>query len=159
MASAQLTLPLSTRPQKFISNLLFVDMAAVQLPLWPTVDKNQVINSPNLSALFHFFFWHDYSYLIRLQRLFLSITSQQYLAYQCHSYLRKKESLYQFCLDITFLKDKFRPVLQKLELKDPSGFLNSQILSTTEYLSNHSSRYHNNCWMFEIGSLITVTIS
>jgi hypothetical protein len=94
---------------------------------------------------FSCFFWDYSSYLLRLQSLFLSITSQQYLPYQGHSYLiKKKESLYQCCLDITFSKDKFRPVLQKLELKDPSG-LDSRILSTTEYLSNQSSRYHNNC--------------
>jgi hypothetical protein len=116
MASAQLTLPLSTCPQCPISYLLtwLLSNFPSDQPWTKIMSSTHQIWVP----FFISFFWPFCSYLIRLQRLFLSITSQQYLPYQGHSYLiKKKESLCQCCLDITFFRDKLKPVLKKLVLK------------------------------------------
>jgi hypothetical protein len=71
-------------------------------PLGLTLDKKYVITKSGSPFPFPFL-WHYCSYLIRLERCFMSITSQQYLP---RSFIsdKKKESLYLCCLDITFLR-------------------------------------------------------
>ncbi len=110
---------LSNRPPKLMSNLLLIDMASAQLllptiqpstqvhvqsaicwhdfhPTSPPISTNtHVINSPNLGLLFLLIFRHYCSYLIRMQMLFMLITSQQYLSYKGWSYLIKKGKFIQ----------------------------------------------------------------
>ncbi len=81
--------------------------------------KTYVINSSSPGPLCFSFFWYYWFCLIRLQRFFFSNNSQKYLPYTGSFMCDGKRKV---CTGwnvgwISLFKDKFRPVLQKLERK------------------------------------------
>lgn len=158
VSSAQLPIRLSNRPQKPTSNLLFLDMASIKLPLRWTVHKN--LCDQLIKSMFPFAFLFLILLILfnKVAKVFFPNNSQQYLPYTGSFMCDGKRKV---CTNVGWISLFTTQVGQFFKnLKEKEGFLNSQIFSTVQYLSNSSPRYHNNyCWMSDTDSLISITIS
>jgi hypothetical protein len=158
MAFAQHALWLSNHPQILKFDLLFVDMASIPLPLWPTIHKS---SCHKLTALFLFSFLASFF-------LFNKVACKGYF---CASIVNNmfvwrlfishgKRKVYTNCwLGIILLKISSGQFFKTWNKRIFRVLKISKLFyHQLGYLSNSSQGYHNR-WMCETDSLIMVTVS